>query len=271
MLLDHYVAKCLNNAQFYTQDVLEVGGTLADKFRNRIQLSETNVQELGFNLFWLSGSVWAGQYLQGSASGTSISLDTDQARQKPAYIGDFHTHPYEKKMGQGAKPAFSNGDLVEYCARPPLHKPISLHFVASSDVLYLLLFRGAPPAVPDFSVTINEAERLNEHVLNNDRFNRAFLSAHERTGMARWTAEKTAWSTFAPKAGAEFTEDTLRMNIELANHHGYELYSGSLAGVGDVSMRLLSNHVHCSSFTRFTDQLALAYEGQRRRGPITLM
>ncbi|HEX5752366.1 MAG TPA: hypothetical protein VFZ09_39540 [Archangium sp.] len=271
MLLDHYIASCLGNAQYYTQSELKVGSVLADKIRGRIQLSEANVQELGFNLFWLSSKLWAGQFLQGSASGTTISLDTTNARQKPGYIGDFHTHPYEKKMGGGAKLPFSNGDLVEYFDKPPLHQPISLHFVASSDQLYLIVFRGTPPAEPDFTVTTPEVVRLNEHMMNNDKLSTAYMKADSLTGMAKWAAMKKAWENHAPQAAAEFAEDTLRMNLDLANHHGYEFYMGSLAGTGEVTLTLQSRYVYCSTVTRVFSTMGEAYEAQRRAGPITLM
>jgi hypothetical protein len=274
MDLNKCIHAYLDTPGYYTQDSLVVPSDLAAVFRDLRKRSEKAVREYGVNLYWRGedGSRFSRRaklhptkkpYV-GSASGTSVNLDSKKECQKATYIGDFHTHPYELKMGGGAAPGPSTGDLDGWFQEPPKSFDVSVHFVASSTTLYLLITRGGLPMRLDFSVAEPDTERLNTYAYTIPALAKALESSDN-------AVRKQAWAQHAPRAGQEFTEDNLAMNIAMANHHKYEFFYGVDSGSGPITVHLASRHVHGSKFQHFRDSVYFAYEEVRKRGPITIM
>jgi hypothetical protein len=145
MHLNEYVESCISHAQFKTKHNLTLVPPLLTTFRNLRTLSEADVHERGVNLYWNKNTkqVEASETKVGTSTGLDLGTKKECATDR--YIGDCHTHPYERKYGVEAHIGPSISDYQEWWVNPPQQSRFhnfALHFVISNATVFLLITRA---------------------------------------------------------------------------------------------------------------------------------
>lgn len=263
--LSKYILAIIRDSGTYTADSLQIDGTLCQRFHGLMTASDHDVRERGFNLEWTAPGrlTPASTTYQGGYDGGSVDLQSALASQSFRYIGDFHTHPYEKKYGAQYAIGPSNGDWMQWFMTPPQQKPVAVHCVASGSELFVLVFRNRPNGQPDFQNVTTDAGRLNTVVRDlaqddidfADRIGTASTLArnagqsNNHGGIVQaWTRYRQAITQNLPGVPAMHQTDAHAMNRELCNRYGYEYFRGPLRS-GSSLVTLQSNRAKGNWFT----------------------
>lgn len=263
--LSKYILAIIRDSATYTADSLQVDGALCQRFHTLMTRSDHDVRERGFNLEWVVPGRLnpASTTYEGGYDGGSVDLRSNLASQSFPYIGDFHTHPYEKKYGAQYAIGPSNGDWMQWFMTPPQQKPVAVHCVASGSELFVLVFRNRPNGQLDFQAITTDAGRLNTAVRDGaqndddfaDRIGTASTLARQagqnnnQVGIDQaWTRYRQALTQHIPGVMAQHQQDAHAMNRELCNRYGYEYYRGPLRS-GSSLVTLQSNRAKGNWFT----------------------
>ncbi len=255
--LDAYVTDLIADAAHrYTANALTIPGPLCQRFTQLLALSDLNVVEYGCSLDWVAGHVTdCLPRFDGAASGTAVDLQTNVERQRAAYIGGFHTHPYEAKYGAGIGIGPSNGDWMEWWNRPPTGLTVATHFVASGRDLFLVLFRRTPAGNLAQDNVTSDTQRLNAAVRawsDDDQ-----VEYGEAMGRRDWATARGLLVRNSPTAITRHQADAHQMNCDSAYANGVEYFKGTLnngpSTLQLASRRVLGNFITSSYWTHSTD------------------
>jgi hypothetical protein len=240
----------------YTASDLKVSRTLCQHFCQLLTLSDQNVREYGCSLDWVNNKLTAGnQRFDGPPSGNAVDLQTLTERQRAAYIGSFHTHPYERKYGQGIWIGPSNGDWEEWWRRPPGHQTVAAHFVASGGELFLIVFRTLPAGQLAQDNVTSDTQRLNDAIRNwSDKDQVKWGEAEQHR---RWDDMRALLRQNSPKAISQHQADAHQMNCDIAKKNAVEYYKGPLLNAASTltlaSDRVLGNFFTSAFWKKKTD------------------
>lgn len=238
MEINKYIKNCLKNSNFATQDELRIDrkSTLMANFINLRDLSENDGKECGFKLVVKqTGHLGAGPLIRGTE--TRLELDTKTWCKEATYIGDCHTHPYLRKMGDDAEIGPSSGDYKEWGTYPPNGYNIAVHFVISIRKVFLVFMRIKTIADRDSGKT--ESQTLNDYCNNNLELAIAANDDYPKLSyQAKLERRKDAWDRYAPNAAAEFARENMAYNLDMAKIRRFEFYVGDLGTNKDHSCRM---------------------------------
>jgi hypothetical protein len=231
----------------YTASEVSIPGPLCQRFTALLTQSDQNVVEYGCSLDWVGNAVTACiPTFNGAAGGTAVDLQTNVERQRAAYIGGFHTHPYEEKYGAGIGIGPSNGDWMEWWNRPPTGPAVAAQFVASGRDLFLIVFRRTPAGALAQNNVTSDTQRLNDAVRtwsDDDQ-----LTYGEAIGNRDWATARALLRQNSPTAIARHQADAHQMNCDLAARNGVEYFKGRLNN-GPSRLSLASQRVLGNFFT----------------------
>jgi|GEM_PF-5122048 len=250
MDVSEYLVRCIRNPD-YSLPVGSVGNLVLDpqlswEFRRMRDRAEHMGMEIGCRLLMRDRRLLVGVTILGTK--TNVPLETPlKSVTLPTYIGNFHAHPYLRKMGPLANIGPSTGDLEIWLQHRPRNFPISIHFVFGGEWLYALVFRQGTRSLNDNDAReelINggcssdvgmQMEYLGQDesryniwhqgvnlVNDNDRNNN-----HDQS----ITSERDMWDQIPEMAGY-FAALNLKMNVAWAEAYCYELYVANVLCIG---------------------------------------
>lgn len=111
MYIDDYANEFVHPLMSFPQQ-LSIRPTLARILFLHREMTEAEGIEYGRNLFLEGDQIVSGVTIRGTQQ--DVTLDVEKASADPDYIGDFHVHPYRRKMSDTASIGFSTGDIDSY-------------------------------------------------------------------------------------------------------------------------------------------------------------
>ncbi len=236
---------------FYTPTSLRVPHALGVLFHLLRRVADHQVREYGRSMYWQGGVgveclVPSPANFIGEAGGNSVDLQIGLERLRADYIGDFHVHPYAEKYGPGISIAPSNGDWDVWWQNPPAGRNVAVHFVASGDDLFLVVFRRLPVGALIYNNVTSDAGRLNQAVMDwDDRQQGTYADLLQR---GQWAELRRFLNTTSPRLTSMHRDDAHSMNIGLANANRCEYFKGTLHN-GASTLYLASERVLGNWFT----------------------
>jgi len=182
----------------------------------------------------------------GGAGGNSVDLQIGAERLRADYIGDFHVHPYAEKYGPGIAIAPSNGDWDVWWLNPPTGRSVAVHFVASGDDLFLVIFRRLPVGALVYTNVTADAGRLNQTVM--DWTDQQQVTYDDLVQRRQWAQVRQFLNTTSPRVIGMHRDDAHSMNIGLASANHCEYFKGTLRN-GASTLHLASERVLGNWFT----------------------
>ncbi|MFO1140187.1 MAG: hypothetical protein U1E41_14055 [Paracoccus sp. (in: a-proteobacteria)] len=142
------LADLFENPDFHRFWGIRLPSNLKNKFLEIQDASEETGYEHGCSLYYdptLRSIIARHEYK--SESPSAVNLKNKDHSKTKYYCGDFHTHPFKKKVGDGVSvgPSGTEGDWKEWFCHPPREKNDQnsningIHFVASGKLLYLIV------------------------------------------------------------------------------------------------------------------------------------
>jgi hypothetical protein len=152
MELNTYIQSCHRNVNQSSPSIITAATPLTNSFVETRDIAENFVLEYGHNLFYWGGNVRTGDRIRGQKT-TVVVGQRDHYPLRTRYspmIGDFHVHPYAKKLSESAIIGPSSGDIETWTRNrhqfyddlEPAFKKIEIHFVFAGTYLFLLVFRN---------------------------------------------------------------------------------------------------------------------------------
>jgi hypothetical protein len=241
MFLEQYIER-FTHPLYPTPLALDVSGTLAGTFVRLRDTAEAQGVEYGCNLFYLAGSIDVDHGRRGDQTAT----DLDSARQKghPGFCGDFHVHPYARKMSETVSIGFSTTDVVDNVENVTSTFMIRFHFVAAGPRLWLIVMYPfskstvGGPLTTDITVArdfLSKPPQRNQ--IWRDGINNRNLAPNVEDKIK---SERAMWDQI-PEYPAVFADANLAMNQQLAANQAYGLYIGKFGtqSGGDVGIRMI--------------------------------
>jgi hypothetical protein len=258
--INNYLRELLVDPQsLYTPGELVIPHDLCTLFYSLRRVADINVREYGRSLQWHSQNN-VGRIVPGPAnfigppSGTSVDLQIATERQHQDYVGDFHVHPYEQKYGAGIAIAPSHGDWDVWWVNRPAHRGSAVHFVASGNDLFLVVFRQPTPDPLSYIGVSADAVRLNEAVAEWNIQDADRYGGH--LANRRWLQSQQLLKRLSPGAISMHRADAHQMNIQFSNANKCEYFSGRLRNGPSTltlhSKRVLGNILTTKLWTRST-------------------
>ena len=136
MFVEQYLERFSSNPLMPEPAALDIGGALARTMMTIRDSAEAQGIELGCNIYFLAGSFDIGMPRTGDQ--TAVNLDTQHQSRNDSFVGDFHVHPYARKMSPTASVGFSTGDTDSYLTTNSKHM-LRFHFVAAGPKLWLIV------------------------------------------------------------------------------------------------------------------------------------
>jgi hypothetical protein len=228
MFLEQYLERFQSNPLMPDPAAIDLGGTLATGMMQVRDKAETAGVEHGCNLYYLAGNFELGAPHTGTQ--VSVSLDTVRESANRAFVGDFHVHPYSRKMSSEVSIGFSTDDIEGYLAITTRYS-LKFYFVAAGNKLWLIIIypwtqaQGAGPVPTVFDVAKGQSFMSDEKA----RYAAWTNMINQRNSAvgtdAKIAIERNLWDSI-PEFPAVFATANLTMNHQLANHHRYGLYIG---------------------------------------------
>jgi hypothetical protein len=228
MYVDKYATAIRNNPLMPEPHMLQISGTLGAGFIQIRNEAEEEGIEYGCNLYLIRDTVEVGRVRKGEQ--TSVDLGTTRQSKNELYVGDFHVHPYRRKMSSKATVGFSTGDIDSYLTTKTRRSYVRFHFVFAGTELWLIVMyrwtktqgTGPIPKTFDTNVGLEYLEQVGGY--------KDWETAMSRKGGAttltdKIQIERTLWKKY-PKYQAIFSGANYDMNVEFARHYQYSLYVG---------------------------------------------
>jgi hypothetical protein len=232
MDIDDFVTQFDSNPLCSIPQQLNIRPTLARILFMHREMAEQEGIEYGRNLFLEGGQIVTGPTMKGDQ--TSVQMDNTTAATFPEYIGDFHVHPYRRKMADGVSIGFSTGDIDTYTATKQLNGQISLlrfHMVVAGPKVWLIVMYpwtqlkpvGSPEGDTDVQTSLLF---LGQSEARFNRWHDGVSAMNDLPGLDdKIAAERLMWQDI-PEYPAVFAKANKTMNRNLAKFHKYGLYIG---------------------------------------------
>jgi hypothetical protein len=231
MDLDDYVRDFGSNPFMTSPQSVNIRSTLARVLYLVRETAETEGVEYGRTLWYENGQIASGQTIRGEQ--TSVSLDTDVQATFDEYIGDFHVHPYRRKMSDTASIGFSTGDIETYLKTKRASNQVSalrLYIVVAGPKVWLIIIypwtqkdpQGQPKGTGDVEAALEYIDKTGKY----DRWHSGVNEMNQAKSLdSKIAAEQRMWGDI-PGYPAIFAKANKQMNRNLAEWHQYGLYIG---------------------------------------------
>lgn len=242
MDLDDYVQAFGDNPLMPIPRNLNIRATLAQILFLVREKAEAEGVEYGRTLWFEDGHVVSGVTVRGEQ--TSVSLDTTEQATFDEYIGDFHVHPYRRKMSETVSIGFSTGDIDTYLNTKRVGTQASLlrlYIVVAGPKVWLIIIypwtlkepQGSPQGTGDVEASLDYIDRTGR----TDRWHSGVNETNDARGLDnKIAAERRMWDEI-PGYPAIFAKANKEMNRNLAEWHKYGLYIGKFGERGPTTQQ----------------------------------
>lgn len=246
MDLDDYVRDFGNNPLMSPPQTLNIRAPLAQVLYGVRELAETEGVEYGRTLWFDDGAITSGVTIRGNQESVTQNPEDTTFDE---YIGDFHVHPYRRKMSDTASIGFSTGDISVYLKSKPTQgqNMLRLYMVVAGPKVWLIIIYpwskkepgGEPKGTGDVAASLNFIDSSGKA----DRWSRGNHEINEASLLNdKIAAERRMWDEI-PGYPAIFAKANKEMNRNLAAWHSYGLYIGKF-GVRSIATSLPIVMVH---------------------------